>query len=133
MSHRGLLSRVPHARCVALCCFSSCSCHITHTLHTHTHSTYPVEILYTKAPESDYLDAALITVMQVGCILINSHSTGLLRIGRHVPAALCLASLTLPILYKHYSVPHFKSCQIHLSEPEGDILLFLTGQDEIDR
>ncbi|KAK9837133.1 hypothetical protein WJX81_005309 [Elliptochloris bilobata] len=47
--------------------------------------TYPVEILYTKAPESDYMDAALITVMQ-----------------------------------------------IHLTEPEGDILLFLTGQEEID-
>lgn len=43
--------------------------------------TYPVEILYTKSPESDYMDAALITVMQ-----------------------------------------------IHLTEPEGDILLFLTGQ-----
>ncbi len=42
--------------------------------------TYPVEVLYTKAPESDYMDAALITVMQ-----------------------------------------------IHLTEPEGDILLFLTG------
>jgi hypothetical protein len=26
---------------------------------------FPVEILYTKEPESDYLDAALITVMQV--------------------------------------------------------------------
>lgn len=47
--------------------------------------TFPVEILYTKEPESDYLDAALITVMQ-----------------------------------------------IHLSEPSGDILLFLTGQEEID-
>ncbi|TRM58778.1 P-loop containing nucleoside triphosphate hydrolase protein [Schizophyllum amplum] len=47
--------------------------------------TYPVEILYTKEPESDYLDASLITVMQ-----------------------------------------------IHLSEPRGDILLFLTGQEEID-
>lgn len=47
--------------------------------------TYPVEILYTKDPESDYLDASLITVMQ-----------------------------------------------IHLSEPAGDILLFLTGQEEID-
>lgn len=47
--------------------------------------TFPVEILYTKEPESDYLDAALITVMQ-----------------------------------------------IHLSEPAGDILLFLTGQEEID-
>eukprot|EP00850_Spirogloea_muscicola_P010129 SM000058S18559 [mRNA] locus=s58:491455:496651:- [translate_table: standard] len=47
--------------------------------------TFPVEILYTKAPETDYLDAALITVMQ-----------------------------------------------IHLTEPEGDVLVFLTGQEEID-
>ena len=47
--------------------------------------TYPVEIMYSKEPESDYLDAALITVMQ-----------------------------------------------IHISEPPGDILLFLTGSEEID-
>lgn len=47
--------------------------------------TFPVEILYTKEPETDYLDASLITVMQ-----------------------------------------------IHLREPSGDILLFLTGQEEID-
>ena len=47
--------------------------------------TYPVEVLYTKEPESDYLDASLITIMQ-----------------------------------------------IHLSEPPGDVLLFLTGQEEID-
>jgi ATP-dependent RNA helicase DHX8/PRP22 len=47
--------------------------------------TFPVEIMYTKEPESDYLDAAMITVMQ-----------------------------------------------IHLSEPVGDILVFLTGQEEID-
>ncbi|XP_002734274.1 ATP-dependent RNA helicase DHX8-like [Saccoglossus kowalevskii] len=47
--------------------------------------TYPVEILYTKEPETDYLDASLITVMQ-----------------------------------------------IHLTEPPGDILVFLTGQEEID-
>lgn len=42
--------------------------------------TFPVEVLYTKSPESDYMDAAMITVMQ-----------------------------------------------IHLTEPEGDVLLFLTG------
>lgn len=47
--------------------------------------TYLVEYLYTKEPETDYLDASLITVMQ-----------------------------------------------IHLSEPPGDVLLFLTGQEEID-
>ncbi|KAI1337414.1 P-loop containing nucleoside triphosphate hydrolase protein [Xylariaceae sp. FL0016] len=47
--------------------------------------TFPVEILYSREPESDYLDASLVTVMQ-----------------------------------------------IHLTEPAGDILLFLTGQEEID-
>ncbi|CRG90899.1 hypothetical protein PISL3812_07945 [Talaromyces islandicus] len=47
--------------------------------------TFPVEILYSREPESDYLDAALVSVMQ-----------------------------------------------IHLTEPAGDILLFLTGQEEID-
>jgi ATP-dependent RNA helicase DHX8/PRP22 len=47
--------------------------------------TFPVEKLYTKAPEVDYMEAAMLTVMQ-----------------------------------------------IHLQEPPGDILLFLTGQEEID-
>lgn len=47
--------------------------------------TFPVEVMYSREPESDYLDAALVTVMQ-----------------------------------------------IHLTEPPGDILLFLTGQEEID-
>ncbi|KAJ6144966.1 ATP-dependent RNA helicase DHX8 [Penicillium chermesinum] len=47
--------------------------------------TFPVEIMYSKEPESDYLDAALITVMQ-----------------------------------------------IHLTEPAGDILVFLTGEEEIN-
>jgi len=46
---------------------------------------YPVEILYAQQVEKDYLDAALVTVMQ-----------------------------------------------IHFHEPPGDILLFLTGQEEID-
>lgn len=47
--------------------------------------TFPVETLYTKEPEPDYLEASLITILQ-----------------------------------------------IHLMEPPGDILLFLTGQEEID-
>ncbi|CAI2325177.1 unnamed protein product [Caenorhabditis sp. 36 PRJEB53466] len=47
--------------------------------------TFPVEILYTREPESDYLEAAHVTVMQ-----------------------------------------------IHLTEPPGDVLVFLTGQEEID-
>ena len=47
--------------------------------------TFPVEILYCKEPEPDYVEATLITIMQ-----------------------------------------------IHLSEPAGDILVFLTGQEEID-
>ncbi|KAJ2599506.1 DEAH-box ATP-dependent RNA helicase prp22 [Coemansia sp. RSA 1721] len=47
--------------------------------------TFPVEVLFSREPETDYLDSALMTVMQ-----------------------------------------------IHLTEPPGDILLFLTGQEEVD-
>ncbi|KAJ2654909.1 DEAH-box ATP-dependent RNA helicase prp22 [Coemansia sp. RSA 1200] len=47
--------------------------------------TFPVEIMFLREPETAYLDAALMAVMQ-----------------------------------------------IHLTEPPGDILLFLTGQEEID-
>ncbi len=46
---------------------------------------YPVEIFYTKAPEADYLDAAVVSVLQ-----------------------------------------------IHLTQPRGDVLVFLTGQEEIE-
>ena len=46
---------------------------------------YPVEILYTKAPEANYLDACIVTVLQ-----------------------------------------------IHKTQPPGDVLVFLTGQEEIE-
>ena len=46
---------------------------------------FPVDIFYTKAPEADYLDACVVSVLQ-----------------------------------------------IHLTQPEGDILVFLTGQEEIE-
>eukprot|EP01116_Phalansterium_solitarium_P013330 TRINITY_DN306_c0_g2_i1.p1 TRINITY_DN306_c0_g2~~TRINITY_DN306_c0_g2_i1.p1 ORF type:complete len:1054 (+),score=452.61 TRINITY_DN306_c0_g2_i1:90-3251(+) len=46
---------------------------------------YPVDIFYTKSPEADYLDAAIVTVLQ-----------------------------------------------IHVTQPLGDILVFLTGQEEVD-
>ncbi|KAL4036181.1 hypothetical protein IC575_004908 [Cucumis melo] len=46
---------------------------------------YPVEINFTKAPEADYLDAAIVTALQ-----------------------------------------------IHVTKPPGDILVFLTGQEEIE-
>lgn len=46
---------------------------------------YPVDIYYTKAPEADYIDACIVTVLQ-----------------------------------------------IHVTQPLGDILVFLTGQEEIE-
>lgn len=46
---------------------------------------FPVEIHYTKAPEADYLDAAIVTALQ-----------------------------------------------IHVTQPPGDVLIFLTGQEEIE-
>ncbi|XP_037082662.1 LOW QUALITY PROTEIN: pre-mRNA-splicing factor ATP-dependent RNA helicase DHX16-like [Pollicipes pollicipes] len=46
---------------------------------------YPVDIYYTKAPEADYIDACVVTVLQ-----------------------------------------------IHVTQPLGDVLVFLTGQEEIE-
>ncbi|KAG8466897.1 hypothetical protein KFE25_008276 [Diacronema lutheri] len=46
---------------------------------------YPVDILYTQAPEADYMEAAVVTVLQ-----------------------------------------------IHLTQPAGDVLVFFTGQEEIE-
>ena len=46
---------------------------------------FPVDIYYTKAPESDYIEASVITALQ-----------------------------------------------IHVTQPKGDILIFLTGQEEIE-
>lgn len=46
---------------------------------------FPVDIFYTKAPEADYLDACVVTVLQ-----------------------------------------------IHLTQPNGDVLVFLSGQEEIE-
>ncbi len=46
---------------------------------------YPVDIMYTKAPEADYVDAAVVTTLQ-----------------------------------------------IHITQPKGDILIFFTGQEEIE-
>ncbi|CAH8458686.1 unnamed protein product [Schistosoma bovis] len=46
---------------------------------------YPVDIYYTKAPEADYIEAAIISILQ-----------------------------------------------IHVTQPPGDILVFLTGQEEIE-
>ena len=46
---------------------------------------FPVDIYYTKAPEADYMDAVVVSVLQ-----------------------------------------------IHITQPLGDILVFLTGQEEIE-
>ena len=46
---------------------------------------YPVDIYYTAAPEADYIDAVVVSVLQ-----------------------------------------------IHCTQPKGDILVFLTGQEEIE-
>ena len=51
----------------------------------HTGRRYPVDIYYTKAPEADYIDACVVTILQ-----------------------------------------------IHVTQPLGDILVFLTGQEEIE-
>lgn len=53
--------------------------------YCHTGRRFPVDIYYTKAPEADYIDACVVSILQ-----------------------------------------------IHVTQPLGDILVFLTGQEEIE-
>ena len=61
-----------------------------------------MDLIYSKSPEPDYLVAAMETVLKVNEAF----------------------SLNLLLSYKHL--------QIHMNEKEGDILLFLTGEKEIE-
>lgn len=88
-------------------------CPVAHVLGR----TYPVEVQYTPTPEDDYLDACINTVLQV----------------RALHNFLC------PLAYLHASAAFSRSLsyglgwtQIHSEEGPGDILVFLTGQEEIE-
>ncbi|XP_062587701.1 ATP-dependent RNA helicase DHX8-like [Saccostrea cucullata] len=62
--------------------------------------TYPVEVLYTKEAESDYLDASMITVMQI--VLME-------------PLVMQIHLLEPPVMQIHLLEP--RVMQIHLLEP----------------
>lgn len=105
---------------------------------------YPVDILYTKAPEADYLQACVVTTLQVGKKCFFAWLTSL----SSVKALLHKSNAQLSALYLHiqhitiYTLPILtnllkqlkppKTKQIHVSQPPGDVLIFLTGQEEIE-
>jgi len=66
-----------HKACVTLRYVSHAMCHVLCVVRRR----YPVDIMFSKAPEADYVDACISTVLK-----------------------------------------------IHISEPPGDVLVFLTGQ-----
>ncbi|MEQ2214172.1 ATP-dependent RNA helicase dhx8, partial [Xenoophorus captivus] len=76
--------------------------------------TYPVEVLYTKEPETDYLDASLITVMQIHLTEPPGRSTN------------------SPVLFSFMALYISVNILVLTSFCTGDILVFLTGQEEID-
>jgi pre-mRNA-splicing factor ATP-dependent RNA helicase DHX16 len=85
---------------------------------------FPVEIFYTKAPEADYIDACVVTVLQVSHFCLKL----LLRT--------CFEfELVLYVLMKSEVedlTPMLLRLQIHVTQDFGDVLVFLTGQEEIE-
>jgi ATP-dependent RNA helicase DHX8/PRP22 len=74
---------------------------------------FPVEVFYTPQPEDSYMDAALQTVLQ---------------------ASRCYAVVHAPAMPEAFrsTTTDFAWLQIHTDQPPGDILVFLTGQEEIE-
>ncbi|KAJ9518720.1 hypothetical protein QJQ45_018694, partial [Haematococcus lacustris] len=113
---------------------------------------YPVDILYTKAPEADYVDAAVVTSLQVHATQVRCHQgqtrpdqtrpdqtrpdqtrPDQTRPGQAKPGQavlICLVCST-PALGCLPCVPDSLLLTAWL-QPPGDILVFLTGQEEIE-
>ena len=91
---------------------------------------YPVNVYYTAAPEESYLDAALATVMQVPCL---HHAVQLPPSAASCTRAPCSAPISSVQVCAWQALKFDPSVQVHAEEaPGGDILVFLTGQDEIE-
>lgn len=71
--------------------------------------THPVEVFYTPEPERDYVEAAVRTVVQIH------------QVTEEVVSSVSMAS--------HHLRTSFSFLQC---EGKGDILLFLTGEEEIE-
>jgi HrpA-like RNA helicase len=110
---------------------------------------HPVEIFYTQEPERDYLEAAIRTVVQIhlceppgmpyggggragggaywiwlGCFCLFI-ALGLLAVTIRGPLLCLLVPLTRPLP----TIPHTKQPP---TTTTGDVLLFLTGEEEIE-
>lgn len=75
---------------------------------------HPIQIYYTKQPQSDYLHAALVTIFQIHQVSVASAEQLLLFLPLNPP-------------------PHqpFAVC-VQEAPPSHDILVFMTGQEEIE-
>jgi pre-mRNA-splicing factor ATP-dependent RNA helicase DHX16 len=75
---------------------------------------FPVNIYYTKAPEADYIDACVVSVW-IGCFY-------------------CCCYIFVHLMCKVFILVYIvQILQIHVTQPlPGDILVFLTGQEEIE-
>jgi len=89
---------------------------------------YPVDIHFTSQPEADYIEAAIVTVLQVGgsqmsCAGGVSHVAACAR----APQSLALGG---GVTAGGGSRP--ARAQIHVTQDAGDVLVFLSGQEEIE-
>ena len=81
--------------------------------------THPVEIFYTPEPERDYVEASVRTVVQIHQVLFDA--SFLMNINIFQQFFLFLLLLVINLLR-----------WIMQCESKGDILLFLTGEEEIE-
>ena len=97
---------------------------------------HPVEIFYTPEPERDYLEAAIRTVVQIHlCAVPPRHphaftpSPSSPLIGQPALPRLVFTRPACPTTPRLHTP---RRLGVHSCEPEGDILVFLTGEQEIE-
>lgn len=99
---------------------------------------HPIQIYYTKQPQSDYLHAALVTIFQIHQVSVASASQVLCFFFLYT--FLTIAHMRLCCLYTATVLPHAQTQSFVVvvvvcaqeAPLSHDILVFMTGQEEIE-
>lgn len=95
---------------------------------------YPIQIYYTKQPQSDYLHAALVTIFQIHQVRVASACRVLcFSLVLFLQLRACACCLSTATVLPHAQTQSFIFV-VYAQEapPSHDILVFMTGQEEIE-
>jgi pre-mRNA-splicing factor ATP-dependent RNA helicase DHX38/PRP16 len=91
--------------------------------------TFPVEVMYSKSPCEDYVDAAVKQARTAATLAFAATTTTTTT----TAIAMCALGRVSAVSNGGWGARRvLQILQIHLTHPPGDILVFMTGQEDVE-